>query len=119
MTRAGTLSRVMISCAGISSVTVRRLTRTMRSIAGIRKISPGPALAGHAAEAEDDAALVLAQDAHRVPAIHERGHGEEDEDEPEHEDHAISSHSSARRTDSVRPLTRSTTTGRPRAAPPR
>ena len=42
MTRAGTLSRVMISWGGIDSVTVRRLTRTMRSSDGMRTWSPGP-----------------------------------------------------------------------------
>ncbi len=80
---------------------------------GHQKDQPGPALTRHAAETEDDAALVLAQHAHRRAGDHERGHGQEDEDDPECEDHAISSHSSARRTDSVRPLTRSTTTESP------
>src|SRR5665811_813250 len=36
------LSRVMISCAGTVSVTVRRLTRTRRSIDGISSCRPGP-----------------------------------------------------------------------------
>ena len=42
MTREGTLSRVMTSCGGMFSVTVRRSTRTIRSITGISRIRPGP-----------------------------------------------------------------------------
>ncbi len=38
----GTLSRVMTSCGGIVSATVRRSTRTMRSTSGISMTSPGP-----------------------------------------------------------------------------
>src|SRR5207244_1799777 len=78
-----------------------------------------PALARHASESEDNASLVLAQHPHRHAREHERGYREADEGDDEREDHAINSHFSARRTERVRPLTRSTTTGSPSwSAPP-
>src|SRR4051812_46345201 len=71
-----------------------------------------PLLAEQAAEAEDDRALVLAQDADRRAG--EGGDERDDDDErDEYPCHSSSSHSSARRTDSVSPWTRSTTTGSP------
>ena len=42
MTRTVTLSRVITSCGGTFSVTVRRSTLTIRSMSGISTISPGP-----------------------------------------------------------------------------
>ena len=61
-----TLSRVITSCGGTSSTTVRRLTRTMRSMGQATMIEPGAlGLRQHLAEAEDDAALVLVQDLDR------------------------------------------------------
>ena len=42
MTRTVTLSRVMTSCGGTFSVTVRRSTRTIWSTIGIRNRRPGP-----------------------------------------------------------------------------
>ena len=60
-TRAGTLSRVITSCGGMVSVTVRSWTRTMRSTSGISSTRPGPLTGEQAAEAEHDRALVLAQ----------------------------------------------------------
>ena len=65
-TVAGTLSRVMTSCLATSMVTTRRSIFTMRSTIGIRKMRPGPFGAEQFAEAEDDAALVFAQDADRL-----------------------------------------------------
>ena len=104
----------MTSCAGTFSVTVRRLTRTMRSTAGISSTRPGPALVGDAPEAEHDAALVLAQHAHRRRGQRRAGRqqAQEADDEQRH-GHALSSHSSARRTLSVSPRTASTTTTSP------
>ena len=58
-----TLSRVMTSCGGIVSVTVRRSTRTMRSTNGMKKTRPGPASGEQPAEPEHDGALVLAEHA--------------------------------------------------------
>ena len=42
LTRAGTLSRVMTSCGGMVSVTVRVSTRTSLSSPGTMKASPAP-----------------------------------------------------------------------------
>src|ERR687885_312373 len=42
VTRAGTLSRVMISCGGTSMVTVLRSILTILSTTGTRRKSPGP-----------------------------------------------------------------------------
>ena len=41
-TRAGTLSQVITSCAGMLSVWVRSETRTIRSISGTSSTTPGP-----------------------------------------------------------------------------
>src|ERR687895_1705767 len=41
-TRTGTLSFVITSCGGTLSVTVRRSTRTILSMIGIRRKRPGP-----------------------------------------------------------------------------
>jgi hypothetical protein len=65
LTLAGTLSRVITSWGGISKVTVRRSTRTIRSTSGTSSTTPGPLAPTRRPEAEDDGALVLAQDAHR------------------------------------------------------
>ena len=80
LTLTETLSRVITSWGGTSMATVRRLTLTILSMNGISRTRPGPGAVaagiedglGPAAEAEDDAPLVLAQDAHR---------GDEDEEQ--------------------------------------
>ena len=59
----GALSFVIPVWRGISRYCSRRSTSTGRSITGIRKMIPGPLAPMHAAEAEDDVALVLADDA--------------------------------------------------------
>src|SRR3546814_14951996 len=65
VTFTGTLSRVITSWTGIFSVTVRRLTRSMRSIAGTRITRPGPLKGDQSTDAEHHLALVLAQNSHR------------------------------------------------------
>ena len=65
MTRTVTLSLVITSCGGTFRVTVRRSTRTIWSTIGISRIRPGPFWAIRRPEAEDHAALVLAQDPDR------------------------------------------------------
>ena len=42
LTFTDTLSRVITSCGGTSSTTVRRLTRTIRSMGANTRITPGP-----------------------------------------------------------------------------
>ncbi len=65
MTPAGTLSRVITSCGGMFSVTVRRSTLTMRSTKRDQEDQPRALLGDQPAEPEDHAALVLAQDPNR------------------------------------------------------
>ena len=64
---------------------------------------PGPFCADEAAEAEDDGALVLAQDADRGA-----GGGDREREDDDHRDedrgHGSTSHSSARRTESDEPV---------------
>src|SRR6185295_13336340 len=65
-----------------------------------------------APEAEDDGALVLAQDADRGTGGGDRQH-EDDDHRDEDRGHGSTSHSSARRTERTSPCTWSTTTGSP------
>ena len=74
VTRTGMLSRVIVSCGGTVSVTVRRLTRTIRSIVGVSRIRTGSALIHQPAEPEHHRALVLAQHPDRRPGRGHRDH---------------------------------------------
>ena len=65
MTRTVTLSLVITSCGGTFRVTVRRSTRTIWSMIGIRQDQARALLGDQPAEPEDHAALVLAQDPDR------------------------------------------------------
>src|SRR6185312_7477044 len=85
--------------------------------AGDEEDDPRALLPEQAAEAEHDGAFVLAQDPDRR-ARNGEDDGDDDDESDEDSGHRSSSHSSARRTDSVRPLTRSTTTGSPAWKPP-
>jgi hypothetical protein len=81
---------------------------------GDQQDQPGALHAEQATEPEDDGALVLAQDADR--RCRKRQHHcqqHADKDDPNSDDAHGSSHSSARRTDSVSPRTCSTTTCSP------
>ena len=84
---------------------------------GQQQDQPRAALIGDASESEDDAALVLAEDANRRACQREQRDDDADEDDDGRKDHVISSHSSARRTDSVSPFTRSTTMRSPSRRP--
>ncbi len=115
MTRAGTLSRVITSCGGICCVTVRRLTRTMPVDERNQQHDARPLLVEQASEPEDDAPLVLAQDAHRRRGEDQAEQQQNDDYDydDDRDDHGLNSHCSALRTRKVRPLTRSTTTRSP------
>ena len=94
-------------------MTVRRVTRTMRSTAGISRTSPGPfssitrpsrntTARSYSRSTRTEAAASASRRDHQ-DRQHDQGRGH----------HQDSSHSSARRTASVSPLTRSTTTVSP------
>jgi len=95
----------MTSWAGIWSVTVRRLTRTIRSIAGSRKISPGPRWLVTRPRRKTTPRSYSRSTRTRRGGDHERGSHQAEQCDGERDHQAISSQSSARRTDSVRPLT--------------
>ena len=89
-TRTGTLSRVMTSCGGTTSVIVRSSTCTMRSMIGMSRKRPGPfGCAEQPAEPEHHPALVLAQHPHgaREEGDREGGEHRQDDDRGERDEH--------------------------------
>ena len=118
MTRAGMLSRVMISCGGTVSVTVRRLTRTIRSIDGISRTSPGPRWSISRPSRNTTPRSYSRRTRTDAPAAASADDREHDDDDDDRGDHGASSQSSAARTRSVSPLSRSTTTGSPSCSSP-
>ena len=92
MTRTGMLSRVITSWGGTVSVTVRRLTRTIRSIVGTSRISPGPRVSHQPPEPEDHPALVLPEHADGGARGRDSEHREDDDDDDDRDDRMRSGH---------------------------
>ena len=114
LTFTDTLSRVITSWVGTSSTTMRRSTRTICWMPGMRITRPGPLTLPEAPELEHDAALVLAQDAQRAGHEQQR---QDDEDDRSRESSCDTPCVAALRptglTSSVRPSTRVTRTRSP------